>query len=290
VIRILPCLAILLAAGAEPGVVLFRSGFEQGVVLDPPFVRGGQQWQTISGTDETTGSSWSELPGRILGFQPLIAPESDAALHVQDRIVTALGRNGDSTRVLLQTVLSDDPAYPGRSRSNYLFTPDARMVDAVQSSWIFLQPDLLEVMAPAGVSYNWRQLWEVKCGPREDGVPSFRLNVAIAYTRERGLHWRAEGEHGPFDGTGEREFRFVDDRIEVPAGRWFELEIRLKQHPTDGRFTCRIDGETLCDWSGKTMNESLVEKWTLVKLYTAPERMGGPHWQYVDDIELRGTE
>ncbi|MGH2570491.1 MAG: hypothetical protein ACRDGR_04655, partial [bacterium] len=64
----------------------------------------------------------------------------------------------------------------------------------------------------------------------------------------------------------------------------------LKQHPTDGRFTCRIDGQTLCDWSGKTMNESLVAKWTLVKLYTPPERMGGVHWQWVDDIELRAIE
>ena len=102
VIRILPCLAILLAAGDEPAVVLFRSGFERGVVLDPPFVRGGQQWRTISGTDESTGFSWSELPGKVLGFQPLIAPQSDSSSHVEERIVTVLGHDGDSTRVLEQ--------------------------------------------------------------------------------------------------------------------------------------------------------------------------------------------
>lgn len=275
------------AVSAPVGTLLFRSGFEDGVVLGPPFIRGGQQWQTILGTDSESGFSWSDLPGEILGFQPLLAPGSDALSRVQNWIVTAPGRSGLSTRVLLQVVLADDPEFPGTSRSNYLFRPDERMTDAVQSSWIFLQPNLREAMAGPGVTYNWRQVWEAKCALNDVGAPSFRTSVSIAYTPRLGLHWRVVGEHSPIEGKGEPEFGFVDEDIDVPAGRWFLFEVRLKQHPTEGRFTCRVDGQTLCDWSGKTMDESFVDKWNLVKLYTDPDKMGAVHWQYVDDVELR---
>lgn len=262
---------------------LFRSDFS-GVFLYPAYTQGGQWWQHLG------GPGWSGLPGTPFGFQPMVAAKNDPTAFVRELITRHDGPNGRPQDVILQLVMADDPDFQGIARSNYFFQPDAPMFPvAYQRSAIYLQPNLVDVMTPPDLSYNWRTIWELKYQPYPNTfTPAFRLGVNICHNRQHGVHWRASGQH---DGTGEFEFHVVDPgAIAVPAGRWFELEVLVKQHESDGRFVVAIDGDVLVDWRGLTMVPGYAaHKWNPMKCYANLPKGLGIHWQYVTDLELWGS-
>jgi len=274
-------------------VLLFASGFENDVVIEPEYRAGGQWWQEITGTDRSTGFTWpDDLPAPPIGFQPLVAADTpDPSAYTFNRIILAPGPRGDLSRVLHQEVTRDDPDL-GTVRSNYLLDPKD-VEEAYTRCWVYLQPDLLEVMSAGDVPYKWRQLWEMKCAPdalTPDGFGwSYRYNVTLVYRASQGLFFRAQSE---VRGLNITDWVYENDAIPVPRGEWFLFEVYFRQSASDGRFVVKIDGTTLCDHHGRTMVTERGNKWNLVKCYTDTQHLeqnGRSAWQRVDDLEVWST-
>jgi hypothetical protein len=274
---------------------LFASGFSEDVMVDPEYIRWNQWVGLISGVDNTTKSDWDQLGDTlsvdVLGFQPLVhADTPNPEEYTVNKIIDAPDRFGKTNKVLMQLVLKDDPNMGSLSRSNYLLNPNPGRTQGYQSSWIYLQPDLLEKISANGI-WGWRQLWEMKCATH--GIPgdfswTFRYYVTITWNQNDGLHWRLEGQNEEHYGTNETEWAYKP-QTRVPVGEWFQFEVFWKSGENDGRFWVRLHGkggDVLCDHTGRTIHspEFPAAKWNLMKCYTAERSF--PAWQYVDNLEV----
>ena len=75
----------------------------------------------------------------------------------------------------------------------------------------------------------------------------------------------------------------------VPLDEWFTFEVFWKLGETDGRVWAAADGQTLLDYTGRTMKDSGLYVWWPFKIYLGEDLKGytgPPIWQLVDDFEL----
>lgn len=281
---------------AEQARPWFKSGFEGNVVVGPDNVTGRE---TLLGRDETTGFDWtSEVPAQEANFFYLLNQEQ-AAIFAPTALEQVAGRNGTSSRALRMEVTGRNPDLPpgALNRSEFsLFYP--AYDQAYVRYWMKLQDNYLEA-SPRDHAKSWRMFFELKepdsgvprlaaAGNRHTGTNNYRMSFYIRRKPEGDLYWHVRGE-------APQPLRSVDwdvfnDRVPVPIGRWFKVEVFFRRAANDGVIWLAIDGEQVVLWRGRTQHPDRplpMAFYSPFKLYQSPEWLAnGPNHQWIDDVEF----
>lgn len=268
-------------AETRPATLLFKSGFEEGVTLDPKFEmypNGG--WQDIGGVDSVTGFAWPPRIGvpATMRFQMIIgrAVEPDVMKrdYVENRIATVIGPRGTPTRSLYQLIKSKGEGFCC-TQDTFMLQPAGEPGDLYISFWIKLQPDLLEKNAN-----SWKAFFEWKT--RGD----YRITTGIT-TRDGMATWRFQGDNIA-NGKLPKEifWRIENGDLPVPVGEWFKYEVFWHRSAgSDGRAWTAVNGTVIGDYRGPLMGVrgDPIDRIMIPNLY-----QGGaaPHYQWVDDLEI----
>jgi hypothetical protein len=265
--------------------LLFSSGFEDGVTLNPP--SGGQQ--DIVGTDAITGFSW---PPNIWGggayFQLLDPGVFD------NHIASVTGHDGTSTRALYQSVQQNRVG--ATTQDPLLIAPTASLAqqgDLYTSEWIKFQPDLKSQLIPGqmpdGSWGNWRALFEWKTGGQ--GILSYggdyRVILSVAMDNSGNLYWNTRGDNnanGPY--PFQKYWSSDNYTVPVSAGQWFHLEtFTHRSTGGDGEFWAKVDGQTIVDHIGPNIgvHNDPINRIMLSQVYTGGRT---PAYQWVDDVQI----
>jgi hypothetical protein len=275
-------------ATARSGNLLFKSGFEEPVSLEPP--KFTTEWvQYLRGGDQ--GYEWAtELPDdprRDGYFTFLIGKKSDPSKFVANRLETVTGHDGKPTRALYMEFIKDDPASNDNTRTMYSLFPGPNDTQGYVRYWLKLQPNLEQIMPP-GVS-SFRQVMEWK----ESGPPGkradYRWNIYLRRSSAKGARivWMVRSEFGDQNGSPV-DWEYKSD-APVPIGEWFLFEVFWKQHETDGRVWAAVNGQTIVDHRGRTKKDSGVGVWWPFKVYVGGDReitKRGTLYQWIDDVEF----
>ncbi len=275
--------------------LLFRSGFEDGVVLDSPKIDGDGWSQFLHGGD--AGYAWEEVLSRGIPknrFTYLVSSrQNNLSTFVNTRIETVTGRDGKPTRALMSELVRQDPTpFIENTRNQYGFYPEPTDKQAYIRHWIKLQPDLGTVILPLGETHS-RQLMEWK----ETGPPGaradFRWNINVR--RSKGvddLYWWTNAQFGDL-ANSPKAWDCRSTGVPVPVDEWFLFEVFWKLDTTDGRVWAAVNGKTIVDYHGQTQKDSGLFVWWPFKVYTGgqidtmPDAPGYRSiYQWVDDVEI----
>lgn len=275
--------------------LLFKSGFEDGVILDKPKINGDGWDQVLRGQDQ--GYSWENLLSR--GRPPnrftylVSSKQKDLSQFVITRIDTVKGRDGKDTKALFSELIKQDSTpFIGNTRNEYGLYPKESDKQAYMRYWIKLQPDLGTAVLPKGEQRS-RQIMEWK----ETGPPGeradFRWNINIK--RSVGvdeLWWLTESQYGDL-AISPLAWRCKSFKVKVPIDEWFLFEVFWKLDPKDGRVWAAVNGETIVNYRGRTQKDSGLFVWWPMKVYTGgqidfiPDTPGyNGIYQWVDDVEV----
>ena len=93
--------------------LLFKSGFESDVIIEPAIPINGQWRQVISGVDLSTGYKWpQDFPTRdtLDAYWTYKVPDTEILSdYVETRIEKTIGHDGDSTNALFMMIKDYDP-------------------------------------------------------------------------------------------------------------------------------------------------------------------------------------
>ncbi len=253
----------------EP-VLLFKSGFENGVYIDPTAYVDNEDYRFIRGLDLQTGFSW---PISVLGASnsALHYIEDDNHQAVNAQIMKTIGHNGDSTMVLFQ-------------KENYAFHEDTQcpyeILDIADGSsdlyikfWIKLDSLSLTQVD------KWRTFFEYKTKDYASG-DGFRL-ISYIYTDLSGNpYWHFQGDRDPVNYLWEID----NTSVPVPMNEWFETEFYWHwSEGDDGYVMWKVNGQLIGEHSGPTTrNSKSLDFIILSQIYGD----ANPKYQYVDDIEI----
>ena len=277
----------------DESVLLFKSGFEQGVTIERAEVTGGEWWSKISGSD--LGYDWAGgLPQNATSrFQYLVGGRKALKNNVETNIQTVVGHDGNPTRALFMKVVADDPDYVAITRSQFNFRMKPEMTQGYCSYWLKFQPDL-ETLMPNDGKHQWKNFMEW----RETGTGrkhDYRIELLVNrddYFHPSGktdLFWtlRAQQKDNPIKRDG-LEWDYKNEKIPVIIGKWFKLEVFWKlSEGNDGRILVKVDGQELFDHHGPTRKDSELRQLNIFKLYTGKNSLSrAPAKQWIDDFEL----
>ncbi len=274
--------------------LLFKSGFEDGVILDKSKISGNAWDQLLRGQDQ--GFSWEKLLSR--GSPPnrftyLVSSKRDLNQFVNTRIETVIGRNNNPTKALFTELIKQDPTpFIENTRNQYGLYPKESDKQAYMRYWIKLQPDLGTVILPKGEQRS-RQIMEWKeTGPAGERA-DFRWNINIK--RSVGvdnLYWWTEAQYGDL-ANSPKAWTCKSFEVPVPIDEWFLFEVFWKLDPKDGRVWAAANGETIVDYKGRTQKDSGLFVWWPIKVYTGGQIDFIPNtpgyksiYQWVDDVEV----
>lgn len=254
--------------------LLFSSGFEEGVYIDPTVVPDSEDYAYIRGTDRTTGFSW---PIDVLGASEsaLHHIEDDGLQAVQAKIETVIGHDGKETKALYnaeQYIAGESTQFPYEilniTKGNKdLYIRYWMKIDASSLT----QPD------------KWRALFEYKTKDYKDpgeGGTGYRL-IAFIYTDENGKpYWHFQG-----DADSESPIWEIDNKtIPVPTNEWFLTEYYWHwSNGDDGKSVWKINGQVVAEHQGATTrNNNPIDFIILTQIYGD----ANPKYQWIDDIEI----
>ncbi len=257
------------AASATPNL-LFSSGFEEGVYIDPVLVPDSEDYRFIRGTDTETGFSWPiDILGATGSSLHYIADDGEQAVGAE--LQTVVGHEGTMTTALYQY---EEYEFRGYTQCPYeiLDITDGTS-DLYIRYWIKLdaesltQPDM------------WRTFFEWKSVDYAKG-DGFRL-ISFIYTEADGVpYWHFQGDRNPRHSRWE-----IDDRsIPVPADEWFLTEFYWHwSEGADGRVLWRVNGQVVGEHLGPTTRKSQpIDFIMLAQIYGD----ANPKHQWIDDIEI----
>jgi len=262
-----------------PAKLLFASGFEEGVSLQPLEVGNPDTaYQFLVGKDSTTGFAW---PLEVLGGKGrlhLIAKgaQGDFAKYLENRLETVIGPHGKPTRALHQ--INYLPA--GAVQCPYsLLNVQQKKSDLYIKYWIKLSEDYLQ---HAGRRRTWRALFEWKSDGYGNAAEStgFRL-IAFIYTDETGRpFWRFQGDADPLHPLWAVENR----EVPVPFGKWFLTEFFWHfSEGEDGLCWWKVNHRLVASHRGPTTRNSKgINFIMLFQLYGDVY----PKSQWIDDLEI----
>lgn len=263
---LIPLLFVSHMALADSPNLLFKSGFERGVVLQP-LIDG---YQTITGTDSKSGYRW---PIDILGA-------NESGLHVIN------GNHGRALRNEIQTV----EGHTGR-RTRVLYNEErAEHRDDTQSPYEIL--DITDGRRDLYIRYwikldskawhqpnSWRTFFEWKSKDYRFGT-GFRL-ISFIYTDENGQpYWAWQGDRDPEHPIWE----VFNKTIPVPRNKWFLTEFYWHWSTgKNGRALWKINGHVVGDHHGPTTRHNKpIDFIMLTQIYGN----ANPKRQWIDDIEI----
>jgi hypothetical protein len=310
---------LLLVTQGDAATLLFRSGFEPGVTLEPPANCDGTNncYQDFSGTDAVSGFTW---PIQALGSQNtqgggnyLQAYQDSPALTVtnvcgffETHLAQTVGYTGATTTALFQRLQgSEYQGATGRQQS-FNLTPDTTVAesDFYMSFWLKFQPDLATQLItgqfPDESWGNWRIFADWKTGgPVGGGIGSgcmpgrlgyqgdFRITIQVNHSDTNGLFWRTEADTMADGGLAyERYWRIDTTTVPVPIDTWFHVETFLhRSSGAGGRVWAAINGSVIVDRLGANMgvNSCKLNRIMAPILYTGGYQ---PAYQWIDDLEI----
>ena len=258
---------------------LFKSGFEKGVSLQPPFTEGGGDWeQRIVGSD-TPGSIW---PMNIWGSPGILQVLVDSSLpvfdYLENRIETTIGHTGQPTRALHMIQYKKAEGF---TQDPYIISKDGDLdldenSDLYISYWMKYPADLLNRIGPDG----WFAFMEWKTCCNQDRI------AAYVYTDIEGsqLYWYVQNDNETDDNPNHQIYWEEESHtIPVPTGQWFHVEVFLHRSTgPDGRFLWAINGQTVADHHGPNKHTHVFNQFMPFTLYTNAQQMD----IWVDDIQI----
>ncbi len=277
--------ALITSTSTPSTSLLFKSGFESSTTLSIPSVNQNNQWrQTILGTDQSTGFSWSsDLPRPLNTFSYWVNADKNLNDYVTTRIESVVSYTGNPSNVLFQEVKDSDPDLSLISRNEFLVyngQTEDKLRQIYVRYWIKLQPDLNQLLPADG----WRLLMEWR---EPNNVARWTLE-ARRDGSDADLSWRARGQTSPYKGNEGVLWSEENKVVAVPQGVWFPLEVFWKQSSgVDGRFWAAVNGQTIVDHYGPNKVSGRIDYWSIFKLYTGKESLAlGTAYQWIDDVEI----
>jgi hypothetical protein len=278
---------------AANSILLFKSGFENEVVVSSPYKSFNQWKQDLIGKDLQTGFIWpdnlqeSAVSNRLKPrFSFLVSKDSVLSQFVTNRIETVPGPHGKPTKALFMEVKGDDRQFKSITRNEYATYPARDFNQGYISYWLKLQPDYLK--ATKGKK-TWRLMMEWKEPPtgRGSGSSDYRYYIWIRTDGEN-AYWQLKGEKV----RPERKVEWhVEEGVKVPVGRWAFVEVFWKHHRTDGRLWLKVDGKMVADHKGRTAHptwNNSLNFWSIFKVYCGNNFFanGISAYQWIDDVEI----
>ncbi len=263
--------------------LLFKSGFEEDVYIDPVPVRYSEDYDFIRGEDKQTGYSW---PIEILG-------SSESALHrvaddnrtaLRSEIQTVAGYDGKPTRAIYNEETH-------REREDTQLTYEILNITEGRSD-LYVRYRMKIDGNMLGIPNKWRALFEYKTKDYKDpgaGGTGFRL-IAFVYTDSEGrASWHIQGDQDSDTPLWECDTSALDaschnEYVPVIMDEWFETEYYWHwSNGEDGRVLWKINGKVVADRSGPTTrHDNPIDFILFTQLYGNVS----PKHQWIDDIEI----
>ena len=261
--------------------LLFSSGFENNVYIDPNPVYGSEDYDFIRGTDNTTGFSW---PIDILGA-------SESALHrvagdgeLTSEIQTVDDGNGALTKALYN---HEKSRKHGDTQLTYeILNITQGKTDLYVKYRMKIDSNML------GTINKWRALFEYKTKDYKDpgeGGTGYRL-IAFIYTDMQGrASWHFQGDKDSQNSIWECDTltptpQCNNTNVPVITDEWFTTEYYWHwSNDDDGYVVWKINGEIVGEHHGPTTrNDNPIDFILLTQLYGDVT----PKYQWIDDIEI----
>ena len=263
--------------------LLFKSGFEEGVYIDPEVVEYSEDYDFIRGRDSQTGFSW---PIDILGASESalhrVADDNHTALYSEIQTVT--GFDGRPTRALYNEETH-------REREDTQLTYEILNITQGASD-LYVRYRMKIDGNMLGTINKWRALFEYKTEDYKDpgeGGTGFRL-IAFVYTDEEGrASWHMQGDKDSSSPIWECDTLRLsetchNENVPVITDEWFVTEYYWHwSNGDDGRVIWKINGKVVADHQGPTTrNNNPIDFILLTQLYGNVT----PKHQWIDDIEI----
>lgn len=290
------------------GVLLFKSGFEEGVTISPDM-------NDIHGEDRSY--SWDATPDWIKSsnFVYLVNNTEHLTEFMESSVVLTTGHDGTETHVLCLTNKADDPDQRATSRNEYSFFSKGVPNDYKEGYvryWMKLQDDL-DQRIPYEKESSWYVMMEWKepdsgnrlskeecqdcCDAGKGGTNNYRININLRKGENSGqLYWDIRAERP--QPCRVLEWTYANKTVRVPLGQWFLVEAYMKKSVTNGRVYFAVNGQVVLDtdetkpvgFTGRTEhpdNPLPLLFWSPMKNYHNMEwNEKGPISQWYDDFEL----
>jgi len=263
--------------------LLFASGFEDGVYIDPLLVVDNEDYAYIRGTDNETGFTW---PIDILG-------STQSALHhigddnlqaVNAELQTTIGYDGKNTKTLYNI-----EHYEHKDYTQYPYEI-LNITEGRKDLYVRYRMKIDSNML--GHPNTWRALFEYKTEDYKDpgeGGTGFRL-ISYIYTDQEGNpSWHFQGDKDSSNPIWEcdslsptRECN--NTNVPVILDEWFTTEYYWHwSEGDDGMATWKINGKIVGQHHGATTRGSNpIDFIMLTQIYGNDN----PKYQWIDDIEI----
>jgi len=259
--------------------LLFASGFEDDVYIDPVLVEYSEDYDFIRGTDKTTGFSW---PISILGA-------SESALHRVD------DDNNQALFSEIQTingnkVLYNEERYREFNKSTQLTYEILNITEGKSDLYVRYRMKVDSNML--GTINKWRALFEYKTKDYKDpgeGGTGYRL-IAFIYTDKDGTpSWHLQGDKDSRNPIWECDTLALtkechNEYVPVIMDDWFTTEYYWHwSNGSDGYMVWKINGKIVGEHHGATtQNDNPIDFILFTQLYGNVT----PKYQWIDDIEI----
>jgi hypothetical protein len=271
-------------APSPGGKLLFKSGFESGVTVEPPERRPREWIQSLRGTD-AGGHAWPDGPQGHFWY--LVGTNKELAPYVVTRIDSVVGPRGTQTKALYQEVKQDDAGVDGTTRNQYQLLPrDGASEQSYIRYWIKLQPDLATLMPPTDGSWRMLMEWKEAEEKRARKGHQYRFSFYIIRNRQSPFVWKLEAQE--LLPRRKVAWQLFNKDVPVPIGEWFLLEAFWKRSAgNDGRVWFAVNGQPLFDHKGSNSKGGPLHQWHIFKVYTGLNSLArGPAYQWIDDVEI----
>lgn len=270
----------VLAQTSNPNaVLLFKSGFENDVYLDPVY---NGSYQMIRGKDQVSGYTWpinAFNPNPSLsGIQNVIT--TDQATYLGHAIQSMTGPSGQTTKALLLKLnapaTSQTCCIQAALQTAGLATP---LREVYVRHWMKLNPELLD-QARNNPGNFWRMTWEMKTST------DYRITPFI-YADSSGVpYWLIQADNKPNGCSNCQTFWTIANKnVPVPTDRWFLMEYYLyRSSGNDGRVFWAVDGQVIADRMGPNMGVNNEE--VAVIMYQNLYGTIFPMYEWLDDLEI----
>jgi len=254
--------------------LLFKSSFEEGISLEPPFYDSpdsGTWWQNLKGAD-ASGYSWPiNLWGGKGIFQVLVDAKLPSTDYIENTLEIINDRNENPTQAIH---LNIKKKAEGWTQDPYIIETDYEGGDIYLRYNLKFESNLKTLLSNDG----WLTFFEWKTSG------DYRIAAYVYNDDTNGLHWYVHGDSEANGGLPYEEYWFKENlEIDVPQGEWFTVEIFWHRSTgNDGRFWWAIDGKIVADYKGPTRIIEPINRIMLFTAYTSSNTIH--HW--VDDIEI----
>lgn len=264
--------------------LLFASGFEDNVYIDPNLVQDYEDYDFIRGKDITTGFSW---PADILGA-------SESALHRVDddnhtalssEIQTVIGHDGTLTKAMY-----NEETHREIGKSTQLTYEILNITQGKTDLYVKYRMKIDSNML--GTIDKWRALFEYKTidykDPGENGT-GFRLIAFVYADKEGKASWHLQGDKDSATPIWECDTlkptpECHNSNVPVITDEWFLTEYYWHwSNDSDGHVVWKINGKIVGEHHGPTTrNNNAIDFILLTQLYGNVT----PKHQWIDDIEI----